>query len=304
MQNRVGQQFGRYRLLQLLGRGGFAEVYLGEHIHLRSRAAIKVLYGPLSPNDAQNFEKEAQTLARLKHKNIISIIAFAIEHGIPCLVMNYASKGTLRQLHPRGQRVPLQIVVSYVLQVASALQYAHDQKIIHRDVKPDNMLIDTNGTILLSDFGIAALSLSSSSSRGGAGTPFYIAPEQIAGKALPASDQYALGITVYEWLCGEVPFVGTPSEITSRHLNMPPQPLQQKGVFVGPQVEDVIARALAKDPSQRFASVQQFAQALQSSSNAQPGMPLPAPGSNNPILPAPFHRTPGFSYPSAPPAQP
>ena len=305
MQNESGQQFGKYQLLRLLGSGGFAEVYLGEHMYMQSRAAVKILHGPLSPSDTRSFLKEAQTLARLEHMNIISIKNFDIEQGIPFLVMSYASNGTLHQRHPRRQPVPLQTIVPYVLQVASALQYAHDRNIVHRDVKPENMLIDSNGTILLSDFGIAALS--SSSSRGGAGTPFYIAPEQSAGKALPASDQYALGITVYEWLCGEAPFVGTPNEIASRHLNMPPQPLWQRGVSVSPQVEAVIARALAKDPNQRFASVQQFAQALQSSSNALPGnnnMPLPAPGSNNPIRPAPFHRTPGFSYPSAPPAQP
>lgn len=307
MQNRIGQQFGNYRLLRLLGSGGFAEVYLGEHVYLRSNAAVKVLYGPLATSDAQSFLQEAQTLARLEHANIVGIKEFNITQGIPSLVMNYASNGTLRQRHPRGQRVPLGTIVSYVLQVASALQYAHNRQIVHRDVKPENMLIDNNGMILLSDFGIATLSSSSSRAGAGAGTPLYIAPEQSAGKALPASDQYALGITVYEWLCGEAPFVGTPSEIISRHLNMPPQPLSQRGVLVGPQVEAVIARALAKDPSQRFASVQQFAQALQSSSNALPGnnnMPLPAPGSNNSILPAPFYRAPDFSNPSAPPTQP
>ncbi len=300
MQNRVGQQFGNYRLLRLLGQGGFAEVYLGEHVYMQSKAAVKVLYGPLATNDIQSFLQEARTLDSLKHQNIVGIREFDIKHNTPFLVMDYAPNGTLRQRHTRGQRVPLETVVSYVLQVADALQYAHDRHIVHRDLKPENMLVGDNGNILLSDFGIAILFSSTHSyvSKGPSGTYLYMAPEQITGKALPASDQYALGIIVYEWLCGEVPFVGSIPEITAKHINVPPPPLREKGVAIAPQVENVVKRALAKDPQRRFASVREFALALQSSSKAQQGnrMHSPATNSKDSIILAPSsHNTPGFT---------
>ncbi len=299
MQNRVGQQFGNYRLLRLLGKGGFAEVYLGEHVYMQSKAAVKVLYGPLTVSDAQSFLQEARTLATLEHQNIVGIKDCDIKDDIPFLVMNYAPNGTLRQRHTKGQPVPLMSIVSYVLQVASALQYAHDRHIVHRDVKPENMLIDNNSNILLSDFGIAVLSSSTHSygSKGPAGTYFYMAPEQITGKALPASDQYALGITVYEWLCGEVPFVGSAAEITAKHFQVPPPLLRDRGIAIDPQVEAVIRRALEKDPLRRFASVQEFALALQSSSKAQQrnSMYSPTPSSKDSILLSPSDKTSGFT---------
>ncbi len=299
MQNRVGQQFGNYRLLRLLGKGGFAEVYLGEHVYMQSKAAVKVLYGPLTTSDAQSFLQEARTLVSLEHPNIVGIKEFDIKHDIPFLVMNYAPNGTLRQRYTKGQSVPLVTVVSYALQVASALQYAHDRHIVHRDLKPENMLIDNNSNILLSDFGIAVLSFSTHSyvSKGPAGTYFYMAPEQITGKALPASDQYALGITVYEWLCGEVPFVGSVTEITAKHIHVPPPPLRDRGIAIQPQVEAVIRRALEKDPRQRFASVQEFALALQNSSNAQQrnSTRSSATSSKDSIIPSPSDKTSGFT---------
>ncbi len=311
MQNRVGQQFGNYRLLRLLGKGGFAEVYLGEHIYMQSKAAVKVLYGPLITSDAQSFLQEARTLASLEHPNIVGIKEFDIKHDIPFLVMNYAPNGTLRQRHAKGQPVPLGTVVSYVLQVASALQYAHDRHIVHRDLKPENMLIDNNGNILLSDFGIAVLSSSthSSGSKGPAGTYFYMAPEQITGKAFPASDQYALGITVYEWLCGEVPFVGSITEITAQHIHVPPPPFRDRRIVIEPQVEAVIRRALEKDPQQRFASVREFALALQSSSKPQQHSSayIPSASSKDSIFLSPSDKTSGFTRnptQSPPPVQP
>src|SRR6266496_6798466 len=139
---REGQQLGNYRLLRLLGRGGFAAVYLGEHIHLNSHAAVKLLHTRLPDEDAQQFLHEAQLLARLAHPHIVRILDFAIQDGTPFLVMEYAPGGTLRSLHPKATQVPLEAVVSYVTQVASALQYAHDQNLVHRDVKPENMVLE------------------------------------------------------------------------------------------------------------------------------------------------------------------
>jgi eukaryotic-like serine/threonine-protein kinase len=206
MPDRVGQQLGNYQLLRLLGEGGFAEVYLGEHIHLGTQAAVKVLHTQLARSDIEQFRQEARTIAHLRHQHIIRVLDFGVEGTTPFLVMDYAQGGTLRTLHPKGTRLPTDLVVSYVKQVASALHYAHEHKIVHRDIKPENMLIGEPNEILLSDFGIALIAQSSryQNTTDMMGTIAYMAPEQIAGHPRTASDQYALGIVVYEWLCGTV----------------------------------------------------------------------------------------------------
>ena len=271
MENRTGQQFGNYRLTRLLGEGGFAEVYLGEHMLMHSPAAIKILYASLIPTDMQTFLQEARTLVTLDHPRIVRVKDCGIERGIPFLVMDYAPNGTLRQRYPKNTRASLVDVVNYVSQVASALQYAHDRRLIHRDVKPENMLVGRNGEVLLSDFGIAVISATSAAqqTKTSAGTAIYMAPEQILGKPLPASDQYALGIVVYEWLCGDVPFHGSFPELTAQHLHAPPPPFSEKGLSIPPTMEAVVMKALAKKPEARFASVQEFALALWQSNPQQ-----------------------------------
>ncbi len=136
MADRVGQQLGHYRLLSLIGEGGFAEVYLGEHIHLGTQAAVKVLHARLASDDIAQFRAEARTIARLVHPHIVRVLDFGIEEHVPYLVMDYAPNGTLRTRHPKGEQVPLASVVSYVKQIADALQYAHDEHLVHRDIKP------------------------------------------------------------------------------------------------------------------------------------------------------------------------
>ena len=150
------------------------------------------------------------------------------------------------------------------------MQYAHEQKFIHRDVKPENMLIGRHQEVLLSDFGIATIAHSTSSlnvgAEGTSGTLAYMAPEQIEGHPRAASDQYALGIVVYEWLCGERPFEGSVSEVMAQHLSMPPPPLRERVPAIPAEIEQVVLRALAKDPKARFASVADFAAALEQAS--------------------------------------
>jgi len=265
MVNHSGQQFGNYRLLQLLGDGGQASVYLGQHIRLQQKqAAIKLLHAHLSPEDIEAFRQEADTIAALSHPNIVNILDFDIEQGVPFLVMDYYPDGTLRKRHPKGERIALSIVVSYIQQVAEALQHAHDQRVIHRDVKPANMLIDRQGKIVLSDFGIAAIAHSTTSQimQNFAGTAPYMAPEQIKQRPRRESDQYALAIVIYEWLAGELPFIGTPEEIAIKHLTIEPPSLNQKLPDLPPLLEQVIFKALAKDPKERFATVQAFATAF------------------------------------------
>jgi serine/threonine protein kinase len=264
MADRVGQQFGNYRLTRLLGRGGFAEVYLGEHIHMGTQAAIKVLHTQLIPTDLQRFMQEARTLVSLEHPHIMRVLDCGIEDGTPYLVMDYAPHGTLRQRHPKGTLVPLVYVLSYISELAPALQYAHDRKLIHRDIKPENMLVGRNNEVLLSDFGIAVISSASTSqhTKAVAGTVTYMAPELIMGRSSVASDQYAIGIVVYEWLCGDTPFHGSFAEVTAQHLHAPPPPLRQNNPSIPPAVEEITMKALAKDPQERFPRVQDFATAL------------------------------------------
>src|SRR5438876_467442 len=268
MTGRVGQQLGHYRLVALLGRGGFAEVYLGEHIYLDTSAAIKVLHTQLDSDEVESFRAEARTIARLVHPHIVRVLDYGVEGKTPFLVMDYAPNGTLRKRYPKGDPLPLSTIVSYVTQLADALQYAHEQKVIHRDVKPENMLLDRRNEVLLSDFGIALVAQSShyhstQSIQDLAGTIAYMAPEQIQSQAVPNSDQYSLGIVVYEWLCGTRPFQGSFAEIAVKHTLAPPPSLREKVPDLPPAVEEVVIKALAKDPQQRFENVQVFALALE-----------------------------------------
>ncbi len=274
---RVGEQLAQYKLIRLLGRGGFAEVYLGEHRHLKSLAAIKVLQASLNDEETEGFLREARTLAALRHPHIVRILDFAVEQGTPFLAMEYAQGGTLRQQHPRESTIPLATVVSYVNQVADALQYAHDARFIHRDVKPENMLLNQHGAVLLGDFGIALMLQTShiQSVQEVIGSISYMAPEQLQGQPQRASDQYALAVVVYEWLSGDCPFHGSFSEIASQHLLVLPPSLRAQVPTIPPGVEDVLIKALAKDPKERFASVQAFATALsQAATGAATQIPL------------------------------
>ncbi len=268
MVGRVGEQLGNYRLIRLLGRGNFADVFLGEHVYLHTQAAIKVLREQLTSSDVDRFLIEARTIAHLRHPHIIQVLDFGVENATPFLVMDYASNGNLRLRHPKGTRLPLDIVVIYVKQVADALQYAHDEGLIHRDIKPENMLLGRNHEILLSDFGIAILAQSghSQQTQETAGTIAYMAPEQFQAQASPASDQYALGIIVYEWLSGDRPFHGAFPEIAIKHTSLPPFPLREKVPTIPLAIERAVGIALAKNQQQRFASVQAFAMTLEEAS--------------------------------------
>ncbi len=284
MADRVGQKFGNYRLIHLLGRGGFAEVYLGEHIYLNTQAAVKVLHTQLAKDQTEQFRTEARTIAHLEHPHIVRVLEFGIENATPFLVMTYAPNGTVRQHYPRGVPVPLNIIVQYIQQVADALQYSHDQKVIHRDIKPENILLGRRGEVLLSDFGIATIAQSSQQSmQKVVGTVAYMAPEELQGKPRPASDQYALGVMVYEWLSGSCPFTGTFTAVASQHVLTPPPPLRSKVPTIAPEIEQVVITALAKDPQQRFASIWTFAKAFEQACGPvlqSAPQPLIVPGSN------------------------
>jgi serine/threonine protein kinase len=268
----TGQQIGNYRLLRRLGIGGFASVYQGQHVRIATQhAAIKILH--LSDIDVQKFQQEAETTAALVHPNIIRLFDFDIAdkppfHETPFLVMDYAPGGSLRTRHPQKAPLPLATVVEYIKVLADALQFAHDKNIIHRDIKPDNILIGPQGELRLSDFGIAVLSQTGRTTLNPAygigGTAFYMAPEQCRGKPEKASDQYALAIMAYEWLSGTPPFTeGNAINIQFQHTSEPVPSLREKRPSLPATVEQVILTALAKDPRYRYESVLAFAQALE-----------------------------------------
>jgi serine/threonine protein kinase/DNA polymerase III delta prime subunit len=306
MTDRVGQQFGNYQLLRLLGEGNFAEVYQAEHLYLETPAAIKILHTRMEPDSQESFLREARTIAHLQHPHIVRVLDFGIQDQTPYLVMEYTPNGTLRSLHPKGTRWPFEQIVSYVKQIASALDHAHKHRVIHRDVKPANILLNAKGEVILSDFGIAVMldTQASLSERKMAGTPLYMAPEQIQHQPCAASDQYALGVIAYEWFCGEPPFHGPLVAVLSQHMHQAPPSLCARQSHLPPAVEDAVFGALAKDPSQRFATVQDFALVLEEACFATQHLPvhpsIETEPSKQPRTPPIQHYTPSTLSPVLP----
>jgi serine/threonine protein kinase len=262
MSGSAGRVLGSYRLVREIGRGGFAVVYLGEHVHLTNPAAVKVLSHQLNAKDLARFQREARILAGLDHPRIVRILDFGIAEGTAFLVMTYAPEGTVADRHAGDTVLPHTTVVEYVGQLADALQYAHDRDVVHRDVKPENVLVAVDGGLMLTDFGIAVGSSTSRQTTTAAGTAVYMAPEQIEGRAGPASDQYALAVLAFAWLCGSLPYTGTFLEVCAQHLHAPVPALRDHDDAIPELIDRCISRAMAKDPSQRYACVAKFSQAL------------------------------------------
>jgi eukaryotic-like serine/threonine-protein kinase len=262
-------RLGNYWIIKLLGQGGFADVYLGEHMSLRTLAAIKVLNDRPTREKRDRFWTEANITANLPHRHIVQVFDFDEESSSPFLVMEYAPNGSLEARH-RGERLPLTTIVSYVKQISEALDYAHRRDVIHCDVKPNNILLDANYDVLLSDFGIAVTTgRYAPIPRIFGSTATYMAPEQYRGRPLPASDQYSLGIMVYEWLSGHPPFCGSSSEIAMQHVHDSPPSLMRIAPRTPHAVQRVVLRALEKDPDERFSSVGTFALALERASQEE-----------------------------------
>ena len=270
MMERVEQQLGNYRLKQLLGKGAFADVYFGEHLYLNTPAAVKVLHSRLDSPTLADFLTEARHVSHLVHPHIIRVFDFGLESEVPFLVMDYAPQGNLRQKHPSGMAVPLPTIVAYITALASALQYTHDQHLIHRDLKPENVLLGPEHEVLLSDFGLALLTADRAplQVRERFGTLSYMAPELIRGQPVPASDQYALAVMVYEWLCGHLPFEGLAAYIANQHLYTDPPSFCEAHPDIPRAVEQVVLKGLSKEPAQRFVDILSFARALEEASQA------------------------------------
>jgi tRNA A-37 threonylcarbamoyl transferase component Bud32 len=269
--NRIGERIGTYKLVSIIGQGSSSIVYLGKHVFLEKTVAVKVL--PLSKSvNTSLYSQEAKMLARVQHPNIASLLDFGIEKGYAYFVMDYIPRGNLRKQYPRGTRPELAQVVNHVNQIASALEYLHKHEIIHRDVKPENLLLDNSGNVLLCDFGIA-MALSDETTHPSnqiVGTPYYMAPEQFQGKAVKASDQYSLAILVWEWLTGCIPFEGTMiMDVAHQHFSKEPPTFHGTEVGIPHAVELVLRKGLRKDPSRRYSSVKAFAEALEVASKEE-----------------------------------
>ncbi len=281
------KRIGNYQIYKTLGRGGFAEVYLGKHIYLERLAAIKVLHvgTELTSTDVERFTAEARTIAKLEHPNIVRVLDFSLTEtdNQPYLAMEYAPNGSLHTHHARGKALEPETIIGYVKQIAAALQFAHDNGIVHCDVKPENMLLDHTHRVLLTDFGIAVVLQNSFKTGSIFGSLHYMAPEQFIGRPSPVSDQYSLGVVVYRWLCGHLPFEGKmPFELQHLHQYVPPPPLKTFVPHIPHNVEQVVMKALAKDEQRRFKNVKDFALALEEAmqprqQNAQFAPTVPAP---------------------------
>ncbi|GHO46388.1 serine/threonine protein kinase [Ktedonospora formicarum] len=262
----LSREIEGYRLLSLLGHGNGSEIYLAEYASSHSPVAVKILPGHRAGDNLTRFFIHATRLKRLEHPYIVRVRAFGTQDDFTYLVMDYLPNGNLRERHPKGQVVESSTVVRYVRQVADAITYLHEQQLIHRDIKPHNMLINAQGNVLLSDFGISVVSHSldplAPQQHDFEGTVIYAAPEQLLGTPRRASDQYSLAVTIYEWLSGTWPFSGTFDELVEQHLHHMPPPLRTRNSALSPLIEQVVMKALAKSPEKRFPSMHDFAQAF------------------------------------------
>lgn len=263
----IGKSFGPYTVTRKLGEGGMAIVYKGFQESLNRNVAIKVLRAELAqdPEFITRFQREAQAVAKLNHPNILHVYDAGVAYGVYYIVMDYVDGGSLRDLIARG---PLSVerAVSIAAQLADALDYAHRQNVVHRDVKPANVLLAHDGRPLLTDFGIARLLDEKGLTRTGTsmGTPEYMAPEQVQGQPTdPRTDIYSLGLVLYEMLAGWVPF-STPTPVATlfKQVNEPPPPLHQMNISIPAWLEDIVNLALAKRPAERFQTAGEFAAAL------------------------------------------
>lgn len=278
----IGITLGNYRILETLGQGGMARVYKAYQESLDREVAVKVLppWFAADRNFIERFNLEAKLVARLAHPNIVTVHDANEYNGHLYIVMQLVDGGTLKhrldQAHNEGKAIPMSEVTAIFTQLASALSYAHEQGIVHRDIKPVNVLMDRAGRPILSDFGIAKVLASTEGQLtrpgAGVGTPEYMSPEQCQGTAVDArADIYALGVMLFESVTGRTPFVGAtyPALAHSHIYETPPRP-SLFNPSITPAVEQVIARALMKLPQQRFQSASDMAEALRQATTLPP----------------------------------
>lgn len=280
-----GQRIGDYEVVARLGAGGLGVVYEVQHLISQRREALKILHPEQSgtPEMVERFRREVQTLAALNHVNIAALhTAFYYENQL-AMVMEFVQGETLRDLRLRAA-VTLPQALDYVAQILRALIYAHARGVVHRDIKPTNIMIAEGGIVKLLDFGIAITERSSELTQSGylLGSLNYMSPEQISGsKATARSDLYSVGVTLYELLTGRLPVTGNSAyEIMVGHVQQSPPPPHQVAPQIPVGLSDAVMLALAKDPAHRFASAEDFLRSIEAAgASSQPDflrtMPLP-----------------------------
>ncbi len=260
----------RYRLERLLGTGGMSEVWLAEDNRLGRWVAVKILRDSLANREddlVDTLVQEARIVAKLQHANIVGVYDYGVHKGHHFLVMEYVHGYSVRQLLQTQSRLTEGEAIRYGAQVATALHYAHQQNVIHCDVKPENILVNEEGTAKIADFGVAEAvtrTLASEQMRDVLGTFAYLAPEVIQGAATdPRSDIYSLALTIYEMVSGRLPFSGnSAAALAGQRLGTPAPPLRTFAMDASPELEAVLARALATSPADRYATAAAFATAL------------------------------------------
>jgi serine/threonine protein kinase len=276
-----GARLDAYELIRMLGEGGMAQVYLARDVRLGREVAVKVLDARLAERGTfrERFQREARLAAALDHPNIVPLFDYGEKNDVFFLVMPFLSGGSLQE---QLARTPLSMtdIMRYGTQITDALEYAHERNVIHRDVKPANMLIHADGRLMLGDFGLAKIfdgaTRANRVGRPDAGTPEYMAPEQVQGRTDARSDLYGLGVVLYLLATGRLPFYGSTSQaVMDGHLYQTPLLPRQINANVTAAVEDVIMRALAKNPDERFQSAREMGGALVAAMVAGGAEPLP-----------------------------
>jgi serine/threonine-protein kinase len=253
----------RYVIRRKLGSGGMADVYLAEDQELGRRVALKLLNERHAADDqfVERFRREAQSAAGLNHPNIVSIFDRGRAEGTYYIAMEFLDGRTLKELLVRNGPTPIPIAIDYARQILGALSFAHRNGIVHRDIKPHNIVVGGDGRLKVTDFGIARSGASQMTEAGSiVGTAQYLSPEQARGAPVdPRSDLYSLGIVLYEMLTGHVPFTGdTPVEIAMKHLSQVPEPPSKLRPDVPHDLDAVVMRALAKEPDLRYGSAEEM----------------------------------------------
>jgi len=264
---------GRYRVTGLLGRGAMGMVYLGHDEAIDRQVAIKTIHRRLLSGEdgvewLARFRREVRAAGRCLHPNIVTVFEYGEEEGAPYIVMEYVQGRELRDFLKNRQLMPLANTVAIILQVLRALSHAHAHGIVHRDIKPGNIILLADGVVKVTDFGIARLEMSGSLTQVGmaVGTPGYMAPEQFSGQEADRRvDLYATGVVLFEMLTGVRPFSGRGAgEIMYQVLNEPPLQATQLNPRLPSELDEVFAKALAKSPEERFQDAGEFILALES----------------------------------------
>src|SRR5204862_8070288 len=255
---------GRYRLESKLGSGGMSTVFLARDETLERWVAVKVMHREISdqPDQLERFRREARAVAQLSHPNVVAVIDAGEDGGFPYIVLEFVEGETLKQRIDRLGRLPVDEAAAYAIEIGRGLAAAHARRMVHRDLKPQNVLIDGEGRAKVTDFGIARSLESDGLTKTGRvlGTTDYVAPEQAMGQGVDArSDIYALGVLLYEMVTGDVPFKAeTVVGVAMKHVNEEMPDVQQRRPEISSALAAVIERATAKDPKRRYSDMSAF----------------------------------------------